>query len=396
MLPYKMLPYKEHLTNRGLAALIIVIATPFIRFWMFGNSVLTIAMFFIVPLLALSCFFKSKEHPQEMYPFTWGIIAISVLYTLSALYAVFDYHMTFTTEKVQIFTIIIYLCTWNKTETWLSIFITYLVSFFFIDFYINNPVFFDGDRAYVPLNDDSYLDPNMVGATFIIPGIYSGIVLLEKNKWWYKALHAVILIAILYGSFIGGSRSCMMAMLFGLIVYEWKNISASTIFKSLIAIGAFFLVIYPIFKNVLPASFIERWTIDSVAESGGSHRTDLWIDYTERWFNEGNIATILFGYGKETCVTYFGKAAHQTFLEYLWSIGIVGLCLFIYILKKMYKFLNATKSSFAIAVFFATILWSCTITANNQLVFWVLFFQSYMIAKSGLKVGIFNKYKTTC
>lgn len=389
-----MIPFNERLTYRGRAALLIVMATPFIRFWIFGYSVMTIAMLFIVPLIVLSLFFKSKENSLDMQKFSWGIIAISIFYSISALYAVFDYQMTFTTEKVQIFTIILYLCTWNKAETWLSILITYCVSFFFIDFYINNPVFFEGDRAYVPLNDDTYLDPNMVGATFIIPGIYSGIVLLEENKWWYKGLHAVILIAILYGSFIGGSRSCMMAMLFGLIVYEWENISASTIFKGLFAIGVFFLVIYPAFKNILPASFIERWTIDSVAESGGSHRTDLWFGYTERWFIEGNIATMLLGYGKEACVTYLGKAAHQTFLEYLWSIGIVGLCLFIYILKRMYKFLKATKSSFALAVFFATILWSCTITANNQLVLWVLFFQSYMIAKSGLKVGFFNKYET--
>jgi O-antigen ligase len=73
-----------------------------------------------------------------------------------------------------------------------------------------------------------------------------------------------------------------------------------------------------------------------------SGRAYLWSQYIDGYFH-GNIINILVGFGPEGWVGRFSLYAHNTFVSYLYELGLFGLAAFAWILIS--NFLKALRTS---------------------------------------------------
>ena len=175
-------------------------------------------------------------------------------------------------------------------------------------------------------------DPNYMCAYFTFGVVGTLQVLTQKNDPKRKVFAIIELIIYLWVVLLSGSRGGLLAILASaiafLLFYSKKHFTKKVIY--LIISGALLLWLL----NYLPEELRLRFTVEDVAEDGGSGRVDLWEQAIDLHINS-NVFRMFFGYGTATVMRCFelkGYArqlvVHNMFLETLVELGLVGFILY--------------------------------------------------------------------
>lgn len=200
-------------------------------------------------------------------------------------------------------------------------------------------------------------DPNYLCAYLAFGVVYAIGVLTEKTTIKKKLISVLELIIYFYLTLVSGSRGGLLAIAAGagafLVVCRHGN--AKNILKKVVLVSLAFGVMI-LLIDLLPENLRERFTVENVAESGGSGRVDLWKQAVDL-FKNSSVFRQFFGYGTATirwCFRVYGyhivNVVHNMFLETLVELGIIGLIIYsaaiFAFIKAAYKF--ADKYAFSV------------------------------------------------
>ena len=378
---------EERISSIGIAVLILCGVTPFMRIVIGGSGILSLVL---IPALVLFAYNFKK------FRFLSGlkvkIILISLWLMFSTIYSPVQTSLSLENSKVQICTIMIFLYYLNKKEEKILTILAFAAAAVFIySYFFSSDFYMAGIRKRILWQGTTWLDPNMVIASFIVPAIVGVKLFIEKKGILWKIGIVLFWGLSLYCAFLGSSRGGLIAIVIGAILYlvlELKP-SAKTIFP---AIGAVIVLIiaFNVVRSYIPENLLQRMTLASVSETGGSGRLDIYSEYIERFFSESNIFRLLFGYGKEACKLYLGKSAHNILIDYLWDLGITGLIFHLVVIFSLIKYCIKSKSVLSISCLVAVIIWSLGISTSDQLLYWVLLYTCVVYATNN-SIAITNK-----
>lgn len=127
----------------------------------------------------------------------------------------------------------------------------------------------------------------------------------------------------------------------------------------LILLSSVFIIVACIVDSYLGGALFSRFTVSQM--QGGSGRTDMYKLILEA-LSERNITTLFFGTGSGSSSLLLGTGAHNEWLEFLYSFGIVGVglyfCLLISMIKQTLK-LKRYSSEMYISIAMSTIYFTC-------------------------------------
>ena len=208
-------------------------------------------------------------------------------------------------------------------------------------------------------------DPNGLAANLAV----SLLITLDK---WYKAkkhiskiLSFSIMIIIIFGIMVTGSRGGAIAAIAGIIFYIVLSLRGNASehgfeiqrFLIILALGVLVVIFLISYGAINPAT-IERMFADDIAETGANGRFESWGYYIDAAME--SPFTILFGhgYGSESWITLkaIGRSsgAHNVFIGHFATTGIIGLLLMcipiVMLLRKTFKNHDALACSLLLVV----------------------------------------------
>lgn len=189
-------------------------------------------------------------------------------------------------------------------------------------------------------------DPNHLTAYFLFGYVFAMFGLSKKNMLRNKVKY--ILEIVLYISIIltTGSRTGFIAYFVITILYLLfhKQLKFSSFVKFFIALSLLIITI-----NLIDNDILSRFTLESILESEGTGRYQLWKDALHIFYNS-TPSKLLFGYGTGTITTvyttfgYKYAVAHNIFIEKLVENGIVGLILYVtFVISLIYTSFKIDK-----------------------------------------------------
>ena len=221
------------------------------------------------------------------------------------------------------------------------------------------------------------LNPNHIGITLVAGSVALYYLLLHNRKKIITfAAFVTNVVAIFFTASKGNYLSLIIAIV--LVTVHFMNSKGHTLFRKILTSLAIILLVYILvllIQQYLPLQW-ERMTSISMEDDNG--RRALWT-----YAIEGFKTSPLFGHGIGSMYSNYGKAAHNTFFELLYELGVVGavsyIILFISLINKQIKAEDKTLLfiliAIAIKLFFMSSLddrsvwglfcWSAIQTQNN-------------------------------
>lgn len=170
-----------------------------------------------------------------------------------------------------------------------------------------------------------------MGLAIVMTLLMSNLLLFKKHRFLNITLIAANLVAL----FLTGSRTALItavatAFLLCILNAQDKRTKRRGL-VSLIVSLALLMLTYNILQKSFPL-LMERFTLDSVEESGGSGRVDVWTSYFVYFFPKYWFV----GMGFDSSNLYYGigiinaeaHGAHNLIVEILSKSGIVGMTLY--------------------------------------------------------------------
>jgi len=239
-----------------------------------------------------------------------------------------------------------------------------------------------GTRLSFVLQEDGHpLNPNLLAYTFMLllylnflASFYTDRILVKAYHWLFCAVNVVFIIMTM-------SRAIFVALLIGLVclLFFQRKLFFTLIFVALL-FGFYTMVFDKDFLSVLPIP--ERLIdVNRAIEGGGAGRTDVWMDY----FTYASLREYLLGVGYGSSaqeilyqkpLRYWASSAsgiispmllrilspHNTYFEAFLKYGIIGLCIYLYLLcflgKKIIRraMSESTVSRIYLAIFVSFVL----------------------------------------
>jgi len=288
--------------------------------------------------------------------------------------------------KAQFFAILLFIYILNKKETRLLEYASFVSGIAIVILFLFYGSYYGGGIRLSIEIGGVILDPNMIVGSFIFPCLFCfDKVINPKKKFALIAsiFYIALIVTMLYFTLLSGSRGGIIAILSAISLYyylETKNnkklIKATLIFVMIGIIG------YNVIINVFPSDLIQRMSLNGIMATGGSGRFDIWHNYIFYYTGEGSILRLLFGYGQSGVITLFGFAAHQTFLEYIFEVGIVGFTIFIVLMAMAFRRGIKAHSAKGLSLLAGTLIWSLSISLNNQLIFYAALYMAFCLIKA--------------
>lgn len=294
-----------------------------------GNSILKLAtipigLFFVVTLLL------SNRKLQIN-----GVHLALVLYTLSVLTTLFCSVGSNSVDYVfgYFLNAALYICMtvipYNKAELELmeKVQILLLVILNLLTLLSNGTKF---DRTTLVIMGQTS-DPNYFVGFFIFP---LTIALKQLVSGKHRGLYLVLIAVSLYSVFLSGSRGGFLAIAvtFAGFAVLYPSGFAKRI---MLLVGGFILlfVFWTVFKPFLPDNIVERMSVESVVETGGTGRWDIWksmlreiVEQPEKLLLGRGIDAMhrLFVHGK-----WADEFAHNQLIQAVYNQGLIGLLSFL-------------------------------------------------------------------
>lgn len=149
----------------------------------------------------------------------------------------------------------------------------------------------------------------------------------KKKKFMFLAL-TLICISLITGS-RGGLMSTAGTFIITLFIYGLKKKNMKVFFK-ILGILVLLCIVFYVFIGFLPETIGARFSIESVISSRGTGRVDIWLELLSD-FIHSDWQRILFGNGLGASV-YLSSTdhfAHNTWMEYLLSFGVIGFLVYL-------------------------------------------------------------------
>lgn len=174
-------------------------------------------------------------------------------------------------------------------------------------------------------------DPNYFVGFFIFPLT----VTLKQLVSGKHPLLSLLLIAVsMYSVFLSGSRGgffAVVATIAGFTLIYPSGVAKRVWF--LIKCFVLLAVLWMILKPILPEKIVERMTIESVLESGGTGRIVIWKSMIQEIIDQPE--KLLFGRGTQSLHRLFANGrwnavvAHNHLIQSVYNLGLVGLISFL-------------------------------------------------------------------
>lgn len=294
-----------------------------------GNSILKLAtvpigLFFLVTLILSN----RKLHIN-------GVHLALLLYTLTVVAALFcdAGSVSVTTVIGYVLNAAIYICLtvipYNKAELEMMEKVQILL------LVILNALalFSDGtgdDRTTLVIMGQAS-DPNYFVGYFIFPLVITLKRLVSGKR---PLMYLTLIAASLYSVFLSGSRGGFLAIavtIAGFAVLYPSGLAKRLLF--LIGGLTLILILWILFKPILPGNIVERMSVESVVETGGSGRMEIWKSMLQEIVD--NPEKLLLGRGINTVHwLYIGRnwtyaVAHNHVIQTLYNQGLIGLLSFL-------------------------------------------------------------------
>lgn len=176
-------------------------------------------------------------------------------------------------------------------------------------------------------------DPNEFSTVFIVTIPVCVKCLFDRRSSFVKAICAADIFLDVYCAFLGGSRGVFVSLIASCLLILIINFrfSLATVVKIAVVCIAAYLVIVRLILPTIASDILERLTIESALEDGGSSRLTLWTDALYQ-ISHGSTAGLVFGYGPGKLVAGLKggtSTMHNQFLQELADYGIIGLGLYV-------------------------------------------------------------------
>ena len=294
-----------------------------------GNSILKLAtvpigLFFLVTL------FLSKRKLQIN-----GIHLALLLYTLSAIATLFAAADSESVDHVvgYILNAALYLCLtvipYSKEELELmeNIQILLLIILNALTLFSNG---LSSDRTTLMIMGQTS-DPNYFVGFFIFP-LTVAMKRLASGK--HRLLSLLLIAVSLYSVFLSGSRGGFLAIVVtiaGFALLYPSNLVTRITF--LVGGLVLFFLFWTVIRPYLPENIIERMSVESVIESGGTGRTTIWKSMLREIMDHPD--KLLFGRGIQAKHPMFllgswaNAYAHNQIIQVTYNQGLTGLLSFL-------------------------------------------------------------------
>ena len=264
---------------------------------------------------------------------TWAMSAasvISILSTAIGLLALYIVISSYSMDEVEFKT-----CKWYilMGGVFCSIYAIYSFS---------SGIFYESSmRATISL-DERTTDPNHFAFSLLLP-ISLGIEnIFEERRLKRKALLIAILGMMIFSVIISGSRGGLLGVLVIFLVYIFL-IKKRLLLLILIALLGILLI------EFTPDYFFER--IENTAESGGAGRVTIWTYglaiLKHNWLYGVGLNNFPKAYGEfahfTPLTTAIYRGAHNTYIQTLVELGIIGFSVMILSIVTHYKLLTQKR-----------------------------------------------------
>ena len=214
--------------------------------------------------------------------------------------------------------------------------------------------------------------------------------LMKRSSLKIKIFSVLELFIYLMVALLTGSRGGLIALVIGIITFIVFASKKNMRMKNILYIAIVLLLLY-IGMGLISDTLADRFTIQSIVESGGTHRTDLWLQGWDLFIN-GSIFRKLFGYGIATTMYNFKlggytfvNVMHNMFIESLVELGIIGFIVYTIMVFTFLKYAYKNNEKFAFAVMVCMIAMSLSTSISS--------FKPYInIMMFILCTNIFSKY----
>lgn len=263
--------------------------------------------------------------------------------------------------------------------------------------YFNYWIFLSVSLAFIQAVSGSLFFLGRVFESTLIPNLYRGVGFMSDPNYfalvcligvvslylYYKKINWLLLIPIA-GVVLSGSRSGLIILFFTLFLLNYKGkISFVFLFKVINLLLLFLFTLYSL-SSYLPASIGMIFDISSYGDSSRNSLSDRFVAIMAGW--EAFLSNPLWGYGIGNLVNhpsnYHGQVSHNTLIELLAEVGLVGLSLYVilnlYIIRKTLSILKKSflerieaKSIFLMLIVFNLMSLS-VVTYYSRILFFVI------------------------
>ncbi len=219
-------------------------------------------------------------------------------------------------------------------------------------------------------------DPNYLCSYFYfaIAAIFS--YFLKTDKFKKRLMPLAEILIYLYTMFATGSRGGMLGAIVVMVVVfivENKKMTFKYLLSLLVfaLLGTFLLEYLLLYVDV---TVMERFTADSIVESNGTGRYEIWKDAITTMSNS-DLFRLLFGYGTASSVAVATEfeftrinVMHNIFVEFLVGTGLIGLYLYTRQVVQLYKI--SKSDSFLLACLIGMIVLSLSTSITILKTYW--------------------------
>lgn len=174
-------------------------------------------------------------------------------------------------------------------------------------------------------------DPNYFVGFFIFP---LTIALKQLVSGKHRVFHLVLIAVSMYSIFLSGSRGGFLAV--AVTFAAFAILYPSGFAKRLVVLTGglvLILLLWILFKPFLPENIVERMSLESVVESGGTGRWDIWISMLREIVEQPDKLLLGRGIHAMHPLFLYGEwrevVAHNQIIQTVYNQGLIGLLSFL-------------------------------------------------------------------
>lgn len=195
-------------------------------------------------------------------------------------------------------------------------------------------------------------DPNYFVGFFIFP---LTIALKKIVSGKLPVLHLALIAVSVYSVFLSGSRGGLLAIAVTLAAFAF--LYPKGFGKRILLLGGgmvLLLILWNVFKPLLPENIVARMSVKAVVETGGTGRVDIWMSMARQILNESENLLLGRGINARHRLFLAGKwedtFAHNQILQITYNQGLVGLLSFLLVTGVSFFRCVKRRKTVAIAI----------------------------------------------
>lgn len=219
----------------------------------------------------------------------------------------------------------------------------------------------------------SQQDPNQFCGYFLFAVAFCTYKAIKEKRPGFLCVVCLCFYSILLtgsrGGLIANGAACVIAAAFGIRGSKHRLLIVLLIIFILFAVA----LNYELILSWLPTSVASRYANLSFSAGTASYRTRAWSDIIVA-FVDSDLLHQVFGngYASTTQVTFNNLVAHNTYLEILYSFGIIGFVSYCGLLTNCLNMAHSKRDFTLVAALVGFFVLICSITDTSSKTMWAL------------------------